>query len=55
MWGNISSLPYVRPDQDYTRSLGTSPDWESNPQPFGVQDDAPTNWANQPRCQFINI
>ena len=21
------------------------PDWESNPQPLGVWDEAPTNWA----------
>ena len=24
------------------------PDWGSNPQPFGVQDDAPTNGATWP-------
>ena len=22
------------------------PDWGSNPQPFGAQDDTPTNWAS---------
>ena len=26
----------------------TSPDWGSNPQPFGAQDDAPTSWATRP-------
>ena len=24
------------------------PDWESHPQPFGVWDDAPTNWVTGP-------
>ena len=23
------------------------PGWESNPQPFGVWDEAPTNWATK--------
>ena len=26
------------------------PDWESNPQIFGVWDDAPTNWATLARA-----
>ena len=33
---------------DWTRNLGMCPDQESNPQPFGVWDDAPTNLATWP-------
>ena len=28
--------------------IGTLPDQGTNPQPFGVQDDTPINWATQP-------
>ena len=28
---------------DQTHNLGMCSDWESNPQPFGVLDDTPTN------------
>ena len=34
---------------------GMCPDWESNPQPFGVQDDAPTNWATWPGLFIFKI
>ena len=34
--------------KDQTRNPGMCPDWGLNLQPFGVQDDAPTNWATQP-------
>ena len=42
----LDGLPLVHtPTRDQTHSLGMCPDWESNLQPFGLQDDAPTNWA----------
>ena len=44
---NISSLPPVLgPTGDHT--LGMCPGWESHPQPFGVWNNAPTNWATWP-------
>ena len=46
--GNIDWLPPVcTPTGDWTRNLGTSPQWEPNLHPFGVQDNVPPNWANQ--------
>ena len=43
---NINQLPLVRtPAGDGTRNLGVCPDQEFNPRPFGLWDDAPTNWA----------
>ena len=37
-------LPPVRaPAGDRTCNLGMCPDWESNLQPFGAQDDPPIN------------
>ena len=33
-------------DKMYT--LGVCPDWESNPQLFGVCDNVPTNWTTCP-------
>ena len=33
----------THPDWDQTYNRGTCPDWGSNPQPFGVWDDTPTN------------
>ena len=30
---------------NWTHNLDMCLDWESNLQPFGLQDDAPTNWA----------
>ena len=41
---NIDQLPPVcDPSGDCTHNC-MCPDWESNPQPFGIWDDAPTNW-----------
>ena len=41
---NIHLLPPIHSlTKDWTRNLGMCPDQESNPQPFGVQDDASTN------------
>ena len=31
--------------RDQTHNLGMCPDWESNLKPFGVQNNAPANWA----------
>ena len=42
----IDRLPPVSaPIGDQTCNLGMYPDWESNLQPFGTQDNVPTNWA----------
>ena len=47
---NISQLPPVHTlTGDQTYSLGMCFDQESNLQPFGEQDNAPTNWATWPR------
>ena len=41
---NINRLPPVRaPTGCQTHSLGRGPDKKSDPQPFGVQNNAPTN------------
>lgn len=41
---SIDHLPPIRVlNGDLTHNLGVSPDPESGPQPFGTQDDAPTN------------
>ena len=47
MWErNIDWLPPVHNwTRDWTRNLSVFPDWESNLQPFDVQDSVPTNWA----------
>ena len=46
---NINRLPTVcGPTRDRTRNLGMCPDWESNPQPLGVQDDTLSNQVTQP-------
>ena len=37
----------MRPNQGSNRNLDMCPDRESNPQTFGVQGDAPINWATQ--------
>ena len=34
---------YTRPNWGQTSNLGMCPDRESNPQPFGPWEDAPTN------------
>ena len=45
---NIDRLPLICTlTRDRTCGLGTCLDWGSNQQPFGVQDDAPTNGATQ--------
>ena len=34
--------PAASPTGDQTCHLGTCPDWQSNPQPFGTRDNTPT-------------
>ena len=45
----------TRPDQTaygrQTQNRGMYPDWELNPQHFGVQDDAPTNLSHSARAK----
>ena len=50
MWEiNINRLPLtLSPTRDGTCNLGMCPDQESNPKPFGIWDNAPTNWTTQP-------
>ena len=45
---NIDWLPCTHPNQGSNPNLGMCPDWESNLQPFSVQDYAPTNQTTQP-------
>ena len=46
---NIHQFPPVcAPMGDQIHNLGMCPDRESNPQTFGVQDNASTNWATWP-------
>ena len=40
-------LPYAL-TRDQTLNLGMFPNQKLNPQPFGVQENAPTNWATWP-------
>ena len=50
-WGreiSISCLLHVPQLGTELETLGMCPDWESNPQPLGVADDIPTNWAPWP-------
>ena len=44
------------PTGDRTWNLGMCLDWELNPQPFGLWDDASTNWATPARAggHFLN-
>ena len=43
------SLPTIcAPTRDQTINLGMCPDQGSNPQYFGVWDDAPNNWDTWP-------
>ena len=37
--------PICTPTGDLTCNLSMCSDWQSNPQPSGVWDDAPTSWA----------
>ena len=41
---NIYQLPPIHTSTgDQTHNLDMCPDWEFDPQPFGVQDNTPTN------------
>ena len=44
---SLGCFPYCTQNRDQTHNLGMFPDWELNQQPFGVQENAPTNWATQ--------
>ena len=51
-WGHVSNLREKEREREKHRceretlsNLGMCPDWESNPQPFGVWVRASTNWA----------
>ena len=50
MWErNINQFPPMcTPTGYWTHNLGMCPEWDSNLQPFGVQDNVPINWATQP-------
>ena len=51
---NICQLPSVCTlTMGQTCNLGMCPDWESNPQPFGLWDDTPTNWAILARAHLL--
>ena len=41
--------------RDWTHHLGMCPNWKSNPQPFGVWDNASTNWATQPGYKSLSL
>ena len=46
---NIDQLPPTQaPSGDWTCNLGMCSDRKLNPQPFGVQDGTPSNWATWP-------
>ena len=45
---SIDCFPHAHRLGTEPASLGMCPDQESNPQPFGIQDNAPTNWTNWP-------
>ena len=50
---NINWLPPIcAPTKDWTCNLGMCSDWELNPQLFGIQDVAPTNWATWARAAY---
>ena len=49
---SFGGLSYEPRPRDQTRTLGMYPDQESNPQPFGLWDNAPTNWAIAARAQI---
>ena len=52
--GNMEQLlPVHTPIRDWTRYLGTCPDQESNQQPFGVQDDAPTDLSYTSQVKYL--
>ena len=45
---SVASCP--PPTGDLACNPGMCPDWESNPQPFGAPDNAPTKWATPARA-----
>ena len=45
---SIICLPHTPPTGAQTQNVGMCPDQESKLQPFGVQEDHPTNWGTQP-------
>ena len=52
---NVNQSPLQRaPTEDRTCNLGMCPDQESNPQPFGVQNDATAKWATLAGVQITN-
>lgn len=49
-------LPYALQPGIEPATLGVHPDQESNPKPFGIRDDAPTNRAARPgQFDFLNL
>ena len=38
--------------RDWTCNLGMCSDWQLNPWPFSLQEDAPTNWATPARAMI---
>ena len=52
---NVDRWHPIVPDQGSNLQLGMCPAWESNPQPFGVWVNAPTNWATQPVLNIFDI
>ena len=58
MWErtSINCLLIHTPTRDQTLNLGMCPDWESNPQPFGLQDDVQLSHTGQGyKYSFIGI
>ena len=47
------ATPICAQTRDRTHNLGMCPDWDSNLQPFGLQDDAPTNKATPARAEDL--
>ena len=48
-----SVVSHMCPDQELNLNPYLSVFRESNPQPFGLQDNAPTNWATLSRAQHV--
>ena len=53
--GKHQFSPACSPTRDLTCNLGMCPDQESNLQPFGIWDNAPTNWATWPGQKLFFI
>ena len=51
----IACLPYTPCTRDGTHKPGMCPDWELSLQPFGAQDNAPTNWATPATVSTIAL